>query len=132
MSSPTILIIEDNPITRKMVRVTLQSEGYTVFEAGDGQSALELIAAHPPDMVLQDLLLPDIDGFDLFQRLRALPEGAEIPILAFSGFLPGMEQARSAQVGFTDYLFKPVEPSRLLETIRVYLQPTHPVQDRPG
>ena len=58
---PSILIVEDNPVTRKMVRVTLQSEGYTVFEAGDGQSALELMAAHPPDMVLQDLLLPDIE-----------------------------------------------------------------------
>ena len=70
---PIILVIEDNPITRKMVRVALASEGYAVLEAPDGATALQLAAGHHLDLVLQDLLLPDMDGFDLVGRLRALP-----------------------------------------------------------
>ena len=73
MTSPIILIVEDNPVTRKMVRAVLESERYTVLEAGDGQTALDLMARYRPDLVIQDLVLPDIDGFELVQRLRALP-----------------------------------------------------------
>jgi PAS domain S-box-containing protein len=124
MNAPSILVVEDNPITRKLVRVALGTEGYTVREAPDGHTALELMTQEPPDLILQDLRLPDLDGFDLVQRLRALPGGTAVPILAVSGFLSQMEQARSNNAGFTDYLFKPVEPSRLLDTVRTYLAPT--------
>jgi CheY-like chemotaxis protein len=116
-----ILVVEDNEVTRKMVRVTLQSEGYAVLEAEDGRTALEQVAANHPDLVLQDLKLPDIDGLDLVKRLRALPHGSGIPIIAFSGFQSKMEQARLEGVGFTDYVFKPINPSRLVETLRTHL-----------
>jgi CheY-like chemotaxis protein/anti-sigma regulatory factor (Ser/Thr protein kinase) len=132
MSSPTILIVEGNPVTRKMVRVALESERYTVLEAGDGQTALDLMVQYCPDLVLQDLVLPDIDGFELVQRLRSLPEAAETPILAVSGLLSPLEQARSLQAGFTDYLCKPVEPSHLVGTIRAYLLPAGTTPEKPG
>src|SRR5207249_4773864 len=132
MQSPSILVVEDNPITRKMLRVALESENYTVLEAGDGRTAIKLMAKHLPELVLQDLLLPDMDGFDLIQRLRALPEGMTTPILALSGFLSKLEQARSLQVGFTDYLFKPVEPSQLIRTIRSHVRSHHALQEGPG
>jgi PAS domain S-box-containing protein len=132
MSPATILVVEDNPITRKLVRVALAGDGYTVLEAGDGRTALDLLARHVPDLVLQDLILPDVDGFDLIQELRARPEGAAVPVLAVSGFLSRVEQARSLAVGFTDYLFKPVEPAHLLATVRAYLRPAAPVGEKPG
>ena len=132
MQSSSILVVEDNPITRKMLRVALESENYTVLEAGDGRTAIKLMAKHLPELVLQDLLLPDMDGFDLIQRLRALPEGMTTPILALSGFLSKLEQARSLQVGFTDYLFKPVEPSQLIRTIRSHVRSHHALQEGPG
>jgi PAS domain S-box-containing protein len=130
--SVVILVIEDNPITRKMFRVTLATEGYTVLEAPDGQTALDLMAVHAPDLILQDLLLPDLDGFDLVRRLRALPGGAGVPVLAISGLLSELEQARSLQAGFTDYLFKPVEPSLLLHTVQAYLRPPRADPGKPG
>ena len=74
-----------------------------------------------PDLVLQDLILPDMDGLELLRRLRALPGGTELPILALSGFLSRLEEAQTDQEGFTALLVKPIEPSRLIEAIRVYL-----------
>ncbi len=132
MNPYTILVVEDNPITVKMARLTLKSAGYTVLEAPDGRTALELMANHAPALVLQDLLLPDMDGLDLLKQLRALPGGAEVPILAFSGFQPKLDDARASSANFTDFLIKPVEPSRLLRTIQSYLPPPGPFTEAPG
>ena len=117
----TILVVEDNPITRKLVRLTLSAEGYTVLEAPDGGTARELLHAGTPDLVLLDVVLPDTSGFQLLREIRALPDGADIPVLAFTGFLPRDEEARAAAAGFTEFLVKPVEPSRLVQTIRTYV-----------
>jgi PAS domain S-box-containing protein len=128
----TILLIEDNPITLKMFRVALRGSGYTVLEAPDGRTALELLVAHSPDIVLQDLHLPDMEGFDLIAKMRQLPQGGTIPILALSGFMSKLEQARSLQIGFTDYLFKPVQPSRLLQVVATYVPQDLAGHERPG
>src|SRR5438309_10233291 len=120
-SMQTILVVEDNPITRKLVRVTLEQAGYGVQEASDGRSALARFRERPADLIIQDLVLPDMDGVDLGRQLRAAPKGATVPIIIFSGFLSRIEQARTDAVGFTDYLFKPVEPSRILQTVQAYL-----------
>ena len=130
MKPATILVVEDNPITRKMFRLALQSAGFAVVEAGSGREALEVAEREKPSLVLQDLLVPDGDGFDLVGRFRALPATAEVPILAVSGFLPRMEEARA--VGFDDFVTKPVDPSRLIEIVRAHL-PAAPVEEeRPG
>jgi CheY-like chemotaxis protein len=89
--SPRILVVEDNPITRKLLRVTLQSAGYAVSEAADGAAAVARAAEAMPDLVLLDLLLPDLEGDAVLRRLRALPGGDGLPVLALSGFLPGQE-----------------------------------------
>jgi PAS domain S-box-containing protein len=116
-------VVEDNPITRKMVRATLETAGFVVLEAPDGKTALELAAREKPALVLQDLLLPDTDGFDLVVRLRQLPAMRDIPILAFTGFLSRIEESRIAGVGFTDILLKPVEPSHLVRVVQSYTVP---------
>lgn len=116
-----ILLIEDNPISRRALRTALQVEGFSVAEAADGGTGLKLMAQHLPDLVLQDLLLPDINGFELVSQLRALPGAAKIPILALSGLLAKDDERRIADAQFTDYLFKPVESSLLVSTIRTYL-----------
>ena len=117
----SILIVDDNAIMRKMVRLTLEAEGHVVHEAADGHAAIEAMRRHHPDVVLQDLLLPDMDGFDLVHELRRLPGGADLPIVAFSGFQSKLEQSRGLQAGFSDYLFKPVEPSQLVQTVEAHL-----------
>src|SRR5688572_13237153 len=119
--SAVILVVEDNATTRKMVRVALGAEGFTVIEAADGASAIELMGKMTPDLVLQDLLLPDMDGFELADKLRAIPGGASVPILACSGFLSRSEDQKATAAGFADLIVKPVEPSRLVETVLAHL-----------
>jgi len=121
----TILVVEDNPITRKMLRVVLQAEGYSVVEATDGREALAAVEEARPDLVLQDLILPDMDGVELLRRLRAVT-GAELPVLALSGFLSRLEQLQTSEEGFTALLVKPIEPSRLVESVRIYLPRPRP------
>ena len=132
MRSRTVLAVEDNPITRKMVRVTLESEGYRVLEAGSGREAIRLMRDDRPDLVLQDLILPDMDGFAVLAELRALPGAAEVPILAFSGLLSQLEEARVSAAAFDDVLAKPVEPSRLVQVVRAPLPPPGDGSERFG
>ena len=129
MKPATILVVEDNPITRKMVHFALEKRGYVVVVAPDGRTAIELMESASPDLVLQDLLLPDIDGFELVTSLRKLRRGPEVPILAYSGFLSKLEEARVSEVGFDDLITKPIEASQLLRLIQSYLPPP---REEPG
>jgi len=126
-----VLVVEDNPLTRKMLRLTLESDGYGVIEAADGRSALEAVANAAPALVLQDLILPDMNGVELVLRLRE-KLGPTLPIIALSGFLNRVEDACSLEVGFTATLLKPVEPERLLEALRPYLPVAAPSTRRGG
>jgi PAS domain S-box-containing protein len=113
----TILVVEDNPLTRKMLRLALETEGYRVLEAQDGRTAVAIATHEMPELVLQDLILPDMNGFDLARQLRALPTGDSVPIVALSGFSGSLDEARTVEAGFTALLGKPIEPSRLLDAI---------------
>jgi len=121
MAEPLVLVVEDNPITRKMLCLALRAESIAVVEAADGRAALAEAARATPALVLQDLLLPDMDGVELARRLRSIPACADVPVVALSGFLARLEEARTVGAGFTAYLVKPVEPSRLVEIVRGYL-----------
>jgi PAS domain S-box-containing protein len=131
-TAPTILVVEDNPITRKLFHVALGSEGYEVLEAPDGARALVLAEARRPDLVLQDLVLPDIDGFDLVHRLRRVPGMAGVPIVACSAFVSALGHPEIASLGFADFLLKPIDPSRLLEAVRGHLRSRATVDTQPG
>jgi CheY-like chemotaxis protein len=122
-SRPIVLVVEDNPITRKLFRVTLESAAYRVTEAGDGREALESAHRDPPALVLQDLRLSDMTGFELAERLRALPQCTDAPIIAVSGLLSRAEESGLSSACFQDFLAKPVEPSRLLQVVAAYLPP---------
>jgi len=116
-----ILVVEDNPSTLKLVKFALEKKGYSVLEAKDAKTALSLFEATEPELVLQDLVLPDLDGFELVTRLRALPGGNKAAILAFSGLISQLEESRIAAVGFDDVIVKPIEPSRLIPIIEAHL-----------
>lgn len=132
MSAGRILVVEDNDLTRKMVRVALEKCGYEVREAGDGATALERLQQFRPELIIQDLHLPDIDGVELVRQLRARPAGEGIAIIAFSGLMSRMEEAAALRAGFTDYLFKPVEPSRLIALVNAYLSGDNVLATQPG
>lgn len=116
----TILLVEDNPTTRKLVRFSLEKRGYVVLEAPDGRTAVALMAQRP-DLVLQDIILPDVDGFALVNELRAQIGAEETPILAFSGYVSKFDEARIAAVGFDDVIIKPIEPAQLVAIVEARL-----------
>jgi two-component system cell cycle sensor histidine kinase/response regulator CckA len=123
MSMGTILVVEDNPITRKMMRFALESEGYRVVEAGEGHAALTLARDQRPDLVLQDYVLPDMDGLQLIEGLRRLPALAATPIVVVTGMVSRLDELQARGLPNTIFLPKPIEPSRLLEVVRAHVTP---------
>ena len=121
MTRPQVLLVEDNPITRKLVRFAVEQEDIDLVEAVDAKSAIAMATTRRPDLILQDLLLPDMDGFELAASLRAVPQLRAVPILAFSGLLSQLDEKRIAGAGFTDFVTKPIEPSKLVRIIRAHL-----------
>ena len=122
----TILIVEDNAITLKIVHRALTGHGFMVVDAPDGATALTEFRRDDISLVLQDLVLPDLDGIELARRLRAMPRGHEVPILAFSGMLSKGDEARCSTAGFDDFIVKPIEPSHLIQIVRAHLPSLDP------
>ncbi len=117
----TILTIEDNPIWLKSLTIMLEVEGYKVLQASDGKTALEIVSRQAPDLILLDLILPDMGGFEILAKIRATPHGTDIPIFALTGFLSQEEEAKAFSLSF-DYLFvKPIDRTELLKTIKFHL-----------
>ena len=127
-----VLVVEDNPVSRKLTRVALEADGLTVMEASDGQSAIASVAREVPDLILQDILLPDIDGFELVGRLHRLPGAEKTPILALTGLIPKGEEGKLPEANFADYLFKPVDPAFLISTVRAHLAASKTSDSMPG
>jgi signal transduction histidine kinase/DNA-binding response OmpR family regulator len=101
--------------------VALEADGYRVLTASDGETALTHLVRQPVGLVVQDFLLPDMDGSALLSALRALPNGKDIPVLVVSGFKTLLTQLHCGPEGFTAALLKPVRPSTLVENVRRYL-----------
>jgi CheY-like chemotaxis protein len=119
--SITILVVEDNPITCEIVRATLASRGFTILLAPTGRAALELMSNQICHLGLVDLMLPDIDGAQLMEKLRRLPGGSDMPILAFSAFVSRLRELCRQGAGFDDYIAKPVEPEDLIRIVEEHL-----------
>jgi PAS domain S-box-containing protein len=132
MKVAQVLLVEDNPIMCRFVCSALNADDMMVTEAHSGAQALGLWTSGASDIVLQDTRLPDIDGFDLVRRLRHLPGGADVPILALSGLLSEGEEARISAVGFSDVITKPLEASRLRQVVRAHLPRTETNRPRFG
>ncbi|HXO29323.1 MAG TPA: response regulator [Thermoanaerobaculia bacterium] len=121
MNGHVVLVVEDNPITRKMVRVALESDGYLVLEAGDGRSALAAAAERSPDLIVLDYVLPDTDGMRLLEELRRQAGREDVPALLVTGMVSRLGELRARAGELTEFLPKPIEPSRLLEVVRAHL-----------
>ena len=120
-ASPTrrILIVEDNRDAREMLRTVLELDGHTVIQAGDGLSAIRLAVETAPDIVLMDIGLPELDGFEVARRIRARVGGA-IRLVALSGYGDPEAREQAHRAGFDAHLVKPVPPedlTRLLSSL---------------
>ncbi len=118
-ASPRILLVEDADCLRRAFGRLLRMHGYEVQEAGDGHAALDCLSRFHPQVVLTDLMMPVMDGFELISRLRRDPATSGLPILAITA--DGTDQARrmAREAGAQDVITKPVDMADLLDRLRV-------------
>lgn len=120
--SDRILVVDDLPDNYVLLQIVLEDEGYQVEVADNGRAALESIATHPPDLVLLDVMMPEMNGFEVTRRIRQNPALPFIPILLVTGYSEPTP-ADGFDVGADGFIRKPIDFDILLDRIRGILQP---------
>jgi two-component system cell cycle response regulator DivK len=120
--SRRILYIEDNPENRLLMRRVLMAEGYVVEEASDGNSGLRKAAESPPDLILMDINLPEIDGYEVTARLKQLPNMAGVPIIAVTANVMKGDREKTLAAGCDGYIQKPIDIDLLPSQIESFLK----------
>jgi CheY-like chemotaxis protein len=112
-----ILIAEDNPVNRELLRELLEMQDYEVFEACNGQEALDMIEQLRPDLLILDLGMPVLDGFGAMRKIRADPAFAGLPVLAATAYAMRGDREKTLEAGFDGYVSKPIQPAALKQEI---------------
>jgi DNA-binding response OmpR family regulator len=135
-SSQKILIVDDDLDTLKLVGTTLEKQGFLIIAAKDGVEALEKVAQHSPDLILLDIMMPRMDGYEVTRRLRANPSTENIPIILFTAKAQVDDKVTGLEAGANEYLTKPTHPAELVARVRALLKrPTSmlsPLPPEPG
>jgi len=118
---PKILLVEDNEINRDMLSRRLERRGYRVTIALDGEQGVSMAGSEAPDLILMDMSLPVLDGWEAARRLKAVPETRSIPIIALTAHAMAGDREKAIESGCDDYDTKPIEFQRLLEKIETIL-----------
>jgi DNA-binding response OmpR family regulator len=119
MTSETpILIVDDHPVVLRALRFTLEAAGYRVLEAGDGQEALGILAHAPVSLILADIAMPRMNGYQLLERMRANPEWVAIPFVFLTARAMDSDVRYGKELGVDDYLTKPIEPEDILAVVQ--------------
>lgn len=121
---PTVLVVDDEQDLRDIVRATLEYEGFTVLEAEDGQSALEMIQRHHPDLAIFDYVMPRMDGPTACQILKQDLLLRHLPIIMLTGRSETVDKVHGLETGVDDYVVKPFEPKELAARVRMVLRRT--------
>ena len=118
---PKILLVEDNEMNRDMLSRRLQRKGYEVALAVDGQSGVEMAQAQKPDLVLMDMSLPVLDGWEATRRLKVDARTQHIPVIGLTAHAMSSDREKALEAGCDDYDTKPIEMPRLLGKIEALL-----------
>lgn len=108
-----VLIAEDNPVNRELLRELLEMRGYSVAEACNGQEALQMIPQLQPDILLVDIGMPVLDGYGVVRKIRETPEWASLPVLAVTAYAMRGDKEKIMEAGFDGYLSKPINAEPL-------------------
>ncbi|MFG1700306.1 response regulator transcription factor [Nonomuraea sp. NPDC049309] len=123
-----LLVVDDEPTVRELLSATLRFAGFSVSSAADGRQALDEARRDPPDLVLLDVMLPDLDGFEVLRRLRALPRAGgrpgPVPVLFLTARDAKADKVNGLRLGGDDYVTKPFDLEELLARIRAILRRT--------
>ncbi|MCW5874254.1 MAG: response regulator [Anaerolineales bacterium] len=138
----TLLVVDDDLDTLKLVGTTLEKQGFIIHAAKDGQEALDKVTEVKPDLILLDVMMPKMDGYEVTRRLRANPQTANIPIILFTAKAQVDDKVAGLEAGADDYLTKPTHPAELVARVRNILKrpvtgmlpplPAAPVSSQPS
>jgi len=117
----TILYVEDNPDNRLLIKRILNAEGYRMLEAATGEEGVSIAGLSIPDMILLDINLPDIDGYEVTRRLRANSALMQVPILAITANVMHGDRERTLKAGCNGYISKPIDVDGLPRILEKYL-----------
>ena len=119
--SQCILVVEDQEDNRQILRDLLGSAGYDLTEAEDGEEAIAAVARRRPDLILMDIQLPVMDGYEATRRIRTKPNLKSVPIIAVTSYALSGDEAKALAAGCDGYVTKPYSPRDLLAKVRTYL-----------
>jgi two-component system cell cycle response regulator DivK len=119
--SKRILVVEDTEDNRQIIRDLLSSVGYELIEATDGAEGVALARRHHPDLILMDIQLPQIDGYEATRQIRGISELAQVPIIAVTSYALSGDEAKTRAAGCDGYIAKPFSPRQLLAKVREFL-----------
>jgi len=125
-SRPTVLVVEDEPALLALLRYNLESEGYRVLEAKNGEEGLTLIRETKPDLVLLDWMLPFLSGIEVCRQMRRLPDLKSIAVIMLTAKSEEADKLRGLEVGADDYVTKPFSPSELMARVKAVLRRARP------
>lgn len=118
----TILYVEDDPNNRTLIRRILGAEGFTVHEAANASIAMETLKSLKPDLILMDINMPDVDGYTLTAKIRALPEMRSVPIVALTANVMKGDMERSLQAGCDGYIQKPIDIDSIADQVQRFMK----------
>lgn len=121
MAKATILVVDDEPGIIEIVRANLEHEGYAVIAAQTGTEALEHVAESQPDLAILDVMLPDIDGWEVLRRLEASPEAAGMPVIMLTARAADRDILYGLESGAVEYITKPFYPGDLVASVKIIL-----------
>jgi two-component system, OmpR family, alkaline phosphatase synthesis response regulator PhoP len=120
MSSELILLVDDEPSIIQLARMYFERDGFRIFEAADGEAALDAISRHKPALIVLDVMLPKLDGFDVCRRLRS--QGDQTPVIMLTARDEDIDKIIGLELGADDYLTKPFNPRELIARVKAILR----------
>ncbi len=121
MASPTVLVVEDDPTILQLLEVNFEMEGFTVLRAEDGAIGLESARTNGPDIIVSDVMMPNMSGLEMVSELKADPDTAAIPVILLSAKAQGSDVRHGLDAGADDYVTKPFEPLDLIDRVNALL-----------
>ena len=121
MSKRKILVVDDDPTMVKLINVNLKLNNYAVLEATSGEKALEIVKNEQLDLVVLDIMMPGVDGWEVLKRIRSNPESQEMPVILVTAKTQDSDVIRGWELGADEYVIKPFNPLLLVEVIKLVL-----------
>lgn len=121
---PKVLVVDDDPLVTGLVRINLELEDFEVVEAWGGEEALQMIAESAPDLVLLDVMMPELDGWDLLRMLRENPDTTHLPVVLLTAKVQERDVAKGWQMGADGYITKPFNPLEMVDRLKAVLAMT--------